>query len=67
MNEQLSKKRAQKVADYLREHGVKTAMSIEGHGSREPITTNCRGKLSSKLIQCLQDDRRVVVSIINKQ
>jgi len=60
-NEKLSKKRAQEVADYLTDHGVNISMDVEGHGSREPITTNCRGKRSPKLIQCLQPDRRVVV------
>lgn len=61
LNEKLSKDRAQKVADYLREHGVNLAMHVEGHGSREPVTTNCRGKRSPQLIECLKSDRRVVL------
>lgn len=64
-NQQLSVKRAQAVADYLAKHGVTVPMDVEGRGSREPVTTNCRGKFSPKLIQCLQPDRRVVVQLLN--
>jgi outer membrane protein OmpA-like peptidoglycan-associated protein len=61
VNEKLSVKRAQVVADYLTKHGVSIPMDVEGHGSREPVTTKCRGKISPQLIQCLQPDRRVVI------
>jgi len=64
-NQQLSVKRAQAVADYLAKHGIAVPMDVEGRGSREPVTTNCRGKFSPKLIQCLQPDRRVVVQLLN--
>ncbi|MDD5405771.1 MAG: OmpA family protein [Sulfurovaceae bacterium] len=61
-NEKLSLKRAEAVANYLLKHGV-SSIDTEGHGSREPVTTNCTGKFSPKLIQCLQPDRRVVVKL----
>lgn len=64
-NNYLSKQRAQAVADYLVKHGVKIQMSTEGRGSSEPVTTDCRGKFSPKLIQCLQPDRRVVVKLLD--
>ena len=64
-NNYLSKQRAKTVADYLVGHGVKVQMSTEGRGSSEPITTNCTGKFSPQLIQCLQPDRRVVVKLLN--
>ncbi|MFA5502647.1 MAG: OmpA family protein [Sulfurovaceae bacterium] len=64
-NQQLSLKRAQAVAGYLAKHGITVPMDVEGRGSREPVTTNCRGKFSPKLIQCLQPDRRVVVELLN--
>ncbi|MDY0195699.1 MAG: OmpA family protein [Sulfurovaceae bacterium] len=64
-NQHLSLKRAQAVSDYLTKHGVTVPMDVEGRGSREPVTTNCRGKFSPKLIQCLQPDRRVVVELLN--
>ncbi len=60
-NNTLSLKRAQAVADYLAKNGITMPMKVEGHGSREPVTTHCRGKHSPQLIQCLQPDRRVVV------
>jgi outer membrane protein OmpA-like peptidoglycan-associated protein len=62
-NEQLSVKRAGAVADYLTRNGVMVSMNIEGRGSREPVTTNCAGRFSPELIQCLQPDRRVVVKL----
>lgn len=64
-NQKLSVKRAQAVADYLVKQGVTIPTDVEGRGSREPVTTNCRGKVSAKLIQCLQPDRRVVVRLLN--
>lgn len=64
-NQKLSEKRAQAVADYLLRQGITIAMDVEGRGSSEPVTRNCRGKISSKLIQCLQPDRRVVVKLLH--
>lgn len=63
-NEKLSLKRAEAVANYLLKHGV-SSIDVEGHGSREPVTTNCTGKFSPKLIQCLQPDRRVVIKLFS--
>jgi outer membrane protein OmpA-like peptidoglycan-associated protein len=64
-NQKLSLKRARAVADYLAKRGVRIPMEVEGRGSSEPVTRNCRGKFSSKLIECLQPDRRVVVKLLN--
>lgn len=64
-NQKLSVKRAKAVADYLAKQGVAVPIDVEGRGSREPVTTNCRGKFSPQLIQCLQPDRRVVVKLLN--
>ena len=64
-NQKLSLKRAKAVADYLTKRGVSIPMDVEGRGSSEPVTRNCRGRFSSKLIQCLQPDRRVVVKLLN--
>ncbi len=60
-NDDLSLRRALAIADYLDSHGINIAMEVEGHGSREPVTTNCKGARSSQLIKCLQPDRRVVI------
>lgn len=64
-NQKLSLKRARAVADYLAKRGVAIPMDVEGRGSSEPVTRNCRGRFSSKLIECLQPDRRVVVNLLN--
>ena len=64
-NQKLSLKRARAVAGYLQRQGVTVPIDVEGRGSSEPVTRNCRGRLSSKLIQCLQPDRRVVVELLN--
>ena len=64
-NKELSAKRAKAVADYLTKHGITIPISIEGRGSSEPVTTNCRGRFSPALIRCLQPDRRVVVKLLN--
>jgi outer membrane protein OmpA-like peptidoglycan-associated protein len=66
-NRKLSLKRAKAVADYLVKHGVTVPMDVEGRGSSQPVTRNCRGKTSSKLIKCLQPDRRVVVKLLNSE
>lgn len=60
-NEELSFNRAEAVANYLITNGIDLPLKIEGHGSKEPVTTNCKGKYSSTLIECLQPDRRVVI------
>lgn len=65
-NQKLSAKRAKAVADYLLTQGVAVPMDVEGRGSSEPVTTHCRGKYSSKLIQCLRPDRRVVVKLLKE-
>ena len=64
-NERLSRERAQVVANYLMQNGLSVAVSVDGRGEREPITTNCNQKYKSKssLVSCLQPDRRVVVEL----
>jgi outer membrane protein OmpA-like peptidoglycan-associated protein len=60
-NEKLSLKRAQAVADYLIKNGINIPMKVEGFGSKEPLTKDCKGDKSPILVQCLQPDRRVVI------
>jgi len=61
----LSKERAKSVAAYLSKQGVTIPINVEGRGSREPLTRNCRGKVSPRLIQCLQQDRRVEIELLD--
>lgn len=64
-NDRLSQKRAMNVRDYLVEHGYTNARVTETQwlGKSRP-TTDCPGKkVDSKLISCLQNDRRVEVQI----
>jgi OOP family OmpA-OmpF porin len=64
-NERLSLERAQVVANYLMQNNLSVAVSIDGRGEREPVTTGCKQKNKDKasLISCLQPDRRVVVEV----
>ncbi|MGB9153811.1 MAG: OmpA family protein [Alphaproteobacteria bacterium] len=65
-NDKLSQKRAETVRDYLIAQGYTNARVTETRwvGKSEPIT-NCPGnKVNSKLISCLQNDRRVEVEIV---
>jgi len=65
-NLDLSRRRAQTVADYLTGHGIPAnQVSVEGVGKSEPATgSQCDGiKKRAQLISCLAPDRRVVVKV----
>jgi OOP family OmpA-OmpF porin len=64
-NQQLSEKRAEAVKEYLAQKGVETTkVHSEGRGKSEPVTGDqCKGVSGSKLISCLQPDRRVDIEV----
>lgn len=63
-NRELSKKRALMVANYLRDGGIINAKvaNIRALGESDP-STKCSGGFSKKLVECLQEDRRVDVEV----
>lgn len=62
-NLQLSRARAQAVAQALIAAGVLTKhMQVEGKGAAEP-TTNCPGRATPAVISCLAPDRRVEIRV----
>ncbi|MGO2076625.1 MAG: OmpA family protein [Pseudoalteromonas sp.] len=64
-NQQLSERRAQAVANYLKSKGYNGKMQVSGFGSADPIVTDCSSSLTQgELIQCLQPNRRVTVSVL---
>jgi OOP family OmpA-OmpF porin len=66
-NQKLSEKRAAAVKDYLVSKGIPVnRIYTEGKGSKQPVTkpNECKGAKSTKVIQCLQPDRRVDIEII---
>ncbi|MFH0709462.1 MAG: OmpA family protein [Pseudomonadota bacterium] len=63
----LSQRRAYKVADYLQAHGLKIPMKIIGLGETHPISEGCERLTLSKLYECLQSDRRVVIELIGQK
>jgi OOP family OmpA-OmpF porin len=64
-NLQLSEKRATAVKDYLAQKGVETTkVRSEGRGESASVTGDqCKKMSGSKLIQCLQPDRRVDIEV----
>jgi OOP family OmpA-OmpF porin len=57
-NEELSKRRAQAVQDYLVENGVpESAISIAARGEQDPVVS-CEGIRGNALIECLRPNRR---------
>jgi len=73
-NKDLSERRAQAVADYLASKGVdQSKLQVEGHGKDNPVTGDqCdhMGRASaknSKLIACLQPDRRVEAELLGSR
>ena len=64
-NQQLSEKRAAAVKEYLAQKGVETSkVRSEGRGKSDPVTGDqCKGITGSKLISCLQPDRRVDIEV----
>jgi|KBSSwiStaDraftv2_1062776.scaffolds.fasta_scaffold11351_8 OOP family OmpA-OmpF porin len=64
-NKQLSEKRAAAVKEYLAQKGIETSkVRSEGRGESDPVTGDqCKGMKGSKLISCLQPDRRVDIEV----
>ncbi len=65
-NERLSLRRANAVRDYLVKQGIQADRIVtEGRGEFEPSTDPmvCQGLRKQKLIDCLQPDRRVEVTV----
>lgn len=61
-NQKLSERRANTVKEYLISQGVDSSrLQAVGKGESEPVVT-CDGPKSKKLIECLQPNRRVVIS-----
>ncbi len=60
-NQKLSEKRADAVASYLKNKGVKADINTLGAGKTQPIKT-CNTKLPRKqLLECLAPNRRVII------
>jgi OOP family OmpA-OmpF porin len=67
VNRKISEQRAASVKDYLIAKGIEPArIFTEGKGSQSPTTATreCAGPKSSKVIICLQPDRRVDIEVI---
>ncbi len=65
-NQKLSERRAAAVRDYLANKEIPlNRISATGKGKSQPVTKpgDCRGPKSSKVIACLQPDRRVDVEV----
>jgi len=64
-NQKLSEKRAAAVKDYLAQKGIESnKVRSEGRGENDPVTGDqCKGMKGSKLIACLQPDRRVDIEV----
>ncbi|MFL9877899.1 OmpA family protein [Herbaspirillum rhizosphaerae] len=61
--QEISLKRAEAVADFLKSKNISTPIEIVGAGNNEPIS-HCPEKLAyKKLTSCLSPDRRVVISV----
>ena len=62
-NRDLSRRRAQAVADALKERGLNPArFDVRGAGSTAPIAT-CPGRKSAAVIACLAPNRRVEIRV----
>lgn len=64
-NEKLSAERAEAVKQYLAQKGIEEQrVRTEGAGQSQPVTGDqCKGLRGSKLISCLQPDRRVEIEV----
>jgi OOP family OmpA-OmpF porin len=64
-NEKLSAERAEAVKQYLAQKGIEQQrVQAQGAGERQPVTGDqCKGIKGSKLISCLQPDRRVEIEV----
>ena len=66
-NQRLSEQRVASVNDYMVSKGVEpNRIYTEGKGETQPVTKaeDCAGPKSTKLIACLQPDRRVDIEVI---
>ena len=62
-NQKLSERRANTVKEYLISQGVDSSrLQAVGKGESEPVVTCDGTKKTKKLIECLQPNRRVVIS-----
>jgi OOP family OmpA-OmpF porin len=69
-NQTLSDQRAAAVRDYLIAKGVEpNRVHAEGKGEMQPMTMagECAGAKSTKVIACLQPDRRVEIEVVGTQ
>lgn len=69
-NEHLSLRRANAVKDYLVREGIEASrITTEGRGEFEPSTDPevCQGLRKQKLIDCLQPDRRVEITVTGQR
>jgi outer membrane protein OmpA-like peptidoglycan-associated protein len=63
-NQRLSERRATTVKNYLVKQGIdSTLVKSSGKGSSEPVAQCSGGKKSTKLVKCLEPNRRVEVVI----
>jgi len=65
-NQRLSERRAQMVKNYLVSKNVQAnRIDAEGKGETQPVTRagDCRGAKNSRVVACLQPDRRVDVEM----
>lgn len=66
-NQNLSEKRAQMVAKYLESKGLNASrLKAVGKGESEPVAA-CDGIRGKALVECLQPNRRVVISATDEQ
>lgn len=69
-NQRLSEQRAVSVKAYLVSKGVDAdRVTTEGKGATQPVTKegDCQGARSTKILACLQADRRVDVEVIGNR
>ena len=64
-NEKLSAERAESVKQYLAQKGIEQQrVQAQGAGESQPVTgEQCKGVRGTKLISCLQPDRRVEIEV----
>lgn len=65
-NRKLSERRAYAVSDYLVSRDIAAnRVKAEGRGETQPVTRpgECTGPVNSKLVACLQPDRRVHIEV----
>ena len=67
-NDTLSLARAKSVAQYLEQKGLNVPMVVQGSGEHDPVSQGCERytKNRTRLIECLQPDRRVVIELIGQ-